>query len=59
MQTSEKLTMTPKEIVQATGLGRDYVANLIRTGKLPNVGNTRRFLVPRVAVNRMLEQAGQ
>jgi excisionase family DNA binding protein len=56
--TQEKLTLTVDEIVELTQLGRDHTKKLIRDGKLPNVGNTKRFLVPRSAVIRYLENAG-
>ena len=56
---NERLTYTTSEIQKVTGLGRDHVNALIREGKFPNVGTTKRFVVPRVAVTRYLEQAGQ
>jgi excisionase family DNA binding protein len=55
----EKLTLTPSEIQKLVGWGRDFTIRLIHEGKLPNVGNTKRFLVPRSAVLRFLEIAGQ
>ncbi len=55
----EKMTLTPAEIQRLVGWGRDFTIRLIHDGKLPNVGNTKRFLVPRSAVIRYLESAGQ
>jgi excisionase family DNA binding protein len=55
-----KLTLSTLEICALTGLGRDHVQNLVRDGTLPNVsGNQKRILVPRIALERYLEQAGQ
>ncbi len=54
----EKLTLTPKEICKATGWGRDFTHKLILNGSLPNVGNKKRFLVPRSALTRYLETVG-
>jgi excisionase family DNA binding protein len=59
IMSNEKLTLTVEEIVQLTQLGRDHTKKLIRDGVLPNVGNAKRFLVPRTAVIRYLENAGQ
>lgn len=54
----EKLTVNTEELQALTGFGRDHVKRLIREGKLPNVGNAKRFLVPRSAVVNYLESAG-
>jgi hypothetical protein len=55
----EKLTLTPAEIQKLVGWGRDYTIGLIHKLELPNVGNKKRFLVPRSAVIRYLENAGR
>jgi excisionase family DNA binding protein len=54
-----RLTLKLEEIQALTGWGRDYIRALIREKKLPNVGNTKRFLVPRVALMRYLENGGE
>jgi excisionase family DNA binding protein len=54
-----KLTVSTQEIQTLTGLSRDQVFSLIRQGKLPNVGTRRRFIVPKTALLRYLEQAGK
>jgi hypothetical protein len=55
----EKLTLNTKEIQSLTGWGREHTQNLVRSGALPNVGNLKRVIVPRAALVRYLEQAGQ
>ena len=59
-QLGQKLTLSTIDICHLTGLGRDHVQNLVRDGILPNVsGNHKRIIVPRIALERYLEQAGQ
>ncbi len=53
------LTMTVSEIMKDTRMGREFIMGLIRTGKLPNIGNKKRFIVPRAAVIRYVETAGE
>jgi excisionase family DNA binding protein len=55
-----KLALTTLEMCSLTGLGREHLQNLVRDGILPNVsGNQKRILVPRIALERYLEQAGK
>ena len=57
---TQKLTLKTETIQALTDLGRDQVRKLVRDGIFPNVsGNSRRIIVPRVAVMRYLETAGQ
>jgi excisionase family DNA binding protein len=55
----ERLTAGTQEAQELTGMGRDQIRKLVREGKLPNVGNSKRVLIPRSAIIRYLEQAGQ
>jgi excisionase family DNA binding protein len=55
----ERLTVGTQETQALTGLGRDHIRKLVREGVLPNVGNSKRLLIPKSAVIRYLEQAGQ
>jgi hypothetical protein len=57
--SNESLTLTVEGIMKLTQFGRDHSKKLIRDGILPNVGNKKRFLVPRSAVIRYLENAGR
>ena len=59
MLEEAKLTVNTQEIQRLTGLGRDHIRNLVRNGTLPNIGNSKRLLIPKSAVLRYLEQAGQ
>ena len=51
----ERLTLDTKEVMEATGWGRDFVRQLIRSNALPNVGTHRKILIPRKALDRYLE----
>jgi excisionase family DNA binding protein len=52
----EQLTYNTEQVAKILGLGRDYTRALINSGKLPNVGNSKRIRVPKSAVTRYLEQ---
>jgi excisionase family DNA binding protein len=53
--TSERLTFSPQEVCKLLGLSRGSVYEAIRTGQIPSVKIGRRILVPRVALERLLE----
>jgi excisionase family DNA binding protein len=55
----EQLTAGTQATQDLTGFGRDHIRKLVKEGKLPNVGNSKRILIPRAALIRYLEQAGQ
>ena len=58
MEIGPKLTLTTLEVCYLTGWGRDYAQNLVRDGSLPNVsGNPKRILIPRIALERFLQEA--
>jgi excisionase family DNA binding protein len=53
----ETQTYNTQEVAKILGLGRDYTRALIHSGKLPNVGNSKRVRVPKSAVQRYLDEA--
>ena len=56
MLEEAKLTVNTQEIQQLTGLGRDRIRTLVRSGVLPNVsGSPRRVVVPRTALEKYLQ----
>ncbi len=55
----ESLTINTQATQTLTGWGRDHIRKLVKEGKLPNVGNSKRLLIPRCALIRFLESAGQ
>ena len=55
---TESLTLTVPEAGELLGLGRDAAYEAVKRGDLPVLRFGRRLLVPRAALERMLEQAG-
>jgi len=54
----QKQTMTVEEAAKLLGIGRALAYEMARTGKLPTIRFGRRLVVPRRAVERLLENAG-
>jgi excisionase family DNA binding protein len=55
----EQLTLTVEEAARALGINRNSAYEAARNGELPSIKIGRRILVPRAALERMLESAGQ
>ena len=55
--TTEKLTFTVEEAGQLLGISRALAYEMARTGKLPTLRFGKRLVVPRKAVEIMLEKA--
>ncbi len=55
----ERLTMTIEEAAAALGISRAFAYEAAHRGEIPIVRIGRRMLVPRAALNKMLEQAGR
>ena len=55
---SERLTYTVEEAGRLLGLSRNSTYEAARTGELPTIRLGRRVLVPRAALERLLESAG-
>jgi excisionase family DNA binding protein len=52
-------TLTIEEAARSLGVGRNAAYEAARRGELPVVRIGRRLLVPKVALDRMLEQVGK
>ena len=52
---SDRLTLTPKEACRLLGLSRGLMYEAIRTGQIPSIRIGRRILIPRAALERLLE----
>lgn len=52
---SEKLTLTVTEMAQLLGLSRNSAYQGILTGEIPHVKVGKRILVPRLALEKMLQ----
>ncbi len=51
--------LTVPEVAKTLGIGRNSAYELIRQHKLPALRLGRRIVIPRVALQRFLDQAGQ
>ena len=58
MKNHESKTFTVEEAAKVLGIGRQKAYELAREGKLPVLRLGKRILVPRIALDRMLERAG-
>ena len=55
----DKKTLTVPEAGKVLGIGRSAAYEAARTGQLPVIKIGRRRLVPRVALERLLDEAGK
>jgi len=52
-------TFTVDEVAERLGIGRNAAYDAIRRGELPALRIGRRIVVPRAALDRMLDNCGQ
>ncbi len=52
----EKLTLTVSETARLLGISRGLAYEMVRTGEIPSVRFGKRVLVPRRALERLLEK---
>ena len=52
----QKLTLTIEETARLLGIGRNLCYDRVKTGEIPVIKIGRRLLVPRKALERLLEQ---
>lgn len=58
-QPAERQTLTVEEAARVLGISRSSAYEAARRGELPIVRIGRRYVVPRVALERLLDQAGR
>jgi len=51
----ERLTLTVEETAKALGIGRQLAYERVRTGEIPAIKIGRRILVPRSALEKLLD----
>ena len=54
---TERQTLKIEEAAKVLGISRNTAYDAVKTGELPTIKIGRRFLVPRVALERMLAGA--
>jgi excisionase family DNA binding protein len=59
VQPAERQTLTVEEAARVLGISRSSAYEAVRRGELPTVRIGRRYVVPRVALERLLDQAGR
>ncbi len=55
----ERLTLNVPEVARLLGLSRGSAYQAIATGEIPHVKVGRRILIPRIALERLLLEAGK
>ena len=55
----ERQTLTVEEAARLLGISRSSAYEAVRRGELPTVKIGRRYVVPRVALERLLDQSGR
>ena len=55
----ERQTLTVEEAARVLGISRSSAYEAVRRGELPPVKIGRRYVVPRVALERLLDQSGR
>lgn len=53
---SERLTLTIEETAKVLGIGRQLAYDRVKTGEIPVIKIGRRLLVPRRALEKLLEE---
>jgi excisionase family DNA binding protein len=53
---SERLTLTIEETAKVLGIGRQLAYDRVKTGEIPVIKVGRRLLVPRRALEKLLEE---
>jgi len=56
---TERVTLTVDEARRMLGLSRGSAYEAVRTGSIPSVRIGKRILIPRAALTRLLDKAGE
>ncbi len=56
--TEERATLSVIEAAKVLGIGRQLAYELARQGRIPTLKLGRRLVVPRLALLKMLQEAG-
>ena len=55
---STRETLTVQEVAKILGIGRNSAYELVAQGRIPSLRLGKRLVIPRMALERMLEEAG-
>jgi excisionase family DNA binding protein len=56
---AQRLTLTVEEAAESLGISRTFAYEAVKRGEIPAIRIGRRILVPKVALDRLLESAGE
>ena len=56
--TENRLTLTVNETAHILGLSRNSAYQGVLTGEIPHIKIGKRILIPRIAIEKMLSEAG-
>lgn len=59
LKSAERAILTVDEVVKILAISRNSIYRGIQAGEIPHVRIGRRKLIPRVALEQMLERAGE
>lgn len=57
-QSRKRLTLSPRETTEFTGIGMNRTYELLRSGVMPAIVTGNRFYIPKAALMKWLESAG-
>jgi excisionase family DNA binding protein len=57
-RSKKRVTLSPRESTEITGIGLNRTYELLRDGKMPAIVVANRFYIPQAALMRWLESAG-
>jgi len=53
---NERLTLTVNEVARVLGISRGLAYSMVKTGEIPSVRFGKRVLIPRRALEKLLEE---
>jgi excisionase family DNA binding protein len=57
-RSKKRVTLSPRETTEITGIGMNRTYELLRSGVMPAIVTGNRFYIPRTALLKWLESAG-
>ena len=57
MDIEKRLCLTVPEVAEMFGISRNFAYDLVKQGELPVIRFGKRLLIPRVALEKMLEKS--
>ena len=58
VRSEQRMTLSPRESTEITGIGLNRTYELLRKGEMPAIAVANRFYIPRAALLKWLENCG-